>query len=124
MVIEQGPAGSMFRNEILAALPAREIEALRPLLNGVTLISGQVLHQPDNPITDVFFVEAGVVSLTSRLPSYSHHPESIGKHGEFGEHGSEPLDQRQQPRPRHGGDQIVKHAALPEQRVSAPFGGV
>jgi CRP-like cAMP-binding protein len=65
MTIEQGPAGSMFRNEILAALPAREIEALRPLLNGVTLISGQVLHEPDNPITDVFFVEAGVVSLTA-----------------------------------------------------------
>src|ERR1700730_15964950 len=52
MAIEQGPAGPMFRNEILAALPAREIEALRPLLNGVTLISGQVLHEPDNPITD------------------------------------------------------------------------
>jgi CRP-like cAMP-binding protein len=65
MIIEQGPTGSMFRNEILAALPAREIEALRPLLNGVTLISGQVLHEPDNPISDVFFVEAGVVSLTA-----------------------------------------------------------
>src|SRR5271166_4064313 len=60
----------------------------------------------------------------SRLPSFSHHPESIGKHGEFGEHGSEPLDQRQQPRLRHIGDQIVEHAALPEQRVSAPLGSV
>jgi CRP-like cAMP-binding protein len=65
MVIELGAAGSMFRNEILAALPAREIEVLRPHLNRVTLISGQVLHEPDNPITDVFFVEAGVVSLTA-----------------------------------------------------------
>ena len=65
MVTEQGPAGSIFRNEILAALPAKEIEALRPHLNRVTLTSGQVLHEPDNPITDVFFVEAGVVSLTA-----------------------------------------------------------
>jgi hypothetical protein len=39
-----------------------------------------------------------------RLPSFSQHPESIGKHGEFGEHRSEPLDQRQQPRAWHVGD--------------------
>src|SRR5450755_2641489 len=61
---------------------------------------------------------------SARALSRSRHPESIGEHGEFCEHGSEPLDQRQQPRLRHVGDQIVKHTALPEQRVSAPFGGV
>jgi hypothetical protein len=60
----------------------------------------------------------------SRLPSFSHHAESIGEHGKFREHDSEPLDQRQQPHLRHIGDQIVEHAALPEQRVSTPFGGV
>ena len=67
---------------------------------------------------------AANVSRPSRLPSFSHHAESIGKHGNFREHDSEPLDQRQQPRLRHIGDQIVEHAALSEQGVSAPFGGV
>jgi hypothetical protein len=64
------------------------------------------------------------VEVPSRLPSYSHDPESIGKHGEFCEHSGEPLDQRQQSRVRHIGDQIVEHAALAEQRVGAPLGGV
>ena len=54
------------------------------------------------------------VAQDSRLPSFSHHAESIGKHGNFREHNSEPLDQRQQPRLRHIGDQIVEHAPLPE----------
>ena len=40
----------------------------------------------------------------------------------IGPHGAVPG--RDQPSRRHGGDQILKHAALPEQRVSAPFGGV
>jgi hypothetical protein len=57
-------------------------------------------------------------------PLISHHRESIGEHGEFREHRSEPLGQRQQPRVWHVGDQVVEHAALPEQRVSATFGGV
>jgi hypothetical protein len=57
-------------------------------------------------------------------PLISHHPESISKHGDLCEHSGEPLDQRQQSRVGHIGDQIVEHAALPEQRVSAPLGGV
>ncbi len=40
---------------------------------------------------------------------------------DFGEHGGEPLDQRQQPLVWHRGDEIVKHAPLTEQRMSALF---
>src|SRR4051812_18214479 len=53
------------RNRILAALPIADIESLRPLLSYVTLVSGQVLHEPDTPIMDVFFVDEGVVSLAA-----------------------------------------------------------
>jgi len=66
----------------------------------------------------------GLLLAPSRLPSFSQHPESIGKHGELGEHGSEALDQGRQPRLRHIGDQIVEHAALPKQRVSPSLGSV
>jgi len=62
--------------------------------------------------------------VSSRLPSYSDDSESIGEDREFGEHGSVPLDQRQQSQFRHGGDQLVEHAALAEQRMGAVFGSV
>src|ERR1019366_3886559 len=60
----------------------------------------------------------------SRLPSFSDGSESIGKERQFGEHGSELLDQGQQPNLWHGGDQLVEHAALAEQRMSALLGGI
>ena len=34
---------------------------------------------------------AKIPSQKPRLPSFSHHAESIGKHGKFREHDSEPL---------------------------------
>ena len=60
----------------------------------------------------------------SRLPSFSHGPESIGKDGQLGEHSGEACDQRQQPGLRHGRNEFVEHAALPEQRVGTVLGGV
>ena len=56
---------AIFRNDILAALPLRDIEPLRPHLHHITLLSGQALHEPNSPITDVFFVDEGVVSLAA-----------------------------------------------------------
>jgi CRP-like cAMP-binding protein len=52
-------------NRILAALPGGELETLRAHLHRVTLTSSQVLHEANSPILDVFFVAAGVVSLTA-----------------------------------------------------------
>jgi CRP-like cAMP-binding protein len=54
-----------FRNAVLAASSIEDIEALRPHLHLVTLTSNQVLYESDSPITDVFFVEEGVVSLAA-----------------------------------------------------------
>ena len=31
----------------------------------MTMVSGQVLHEANSPITDVFFIENGVISLTA-----------------------------------------------------------
>jgi CRP-like cAMP-binding protein len=56
---------AIFRNRILSALPITEIELLRSHLSHVTLVSGQVLHEANSPITDVFFIENGVVSLAA-----------------------------------------------------------
>jgi CRP-like cAMP-binding protein len=61
-----------FRNEILSALPASDIELLRPHINRVTLVSGRILYEPDSPITDVFFVDEGVVSLTANTHDSGH----------------------------------------------------
>ncbi len=58
-------------------------------------------------------LQSQVEIQTSRLPSFSDRSESIGKHWKFGEHGGEPLDQRQQAVLGHGGDEFVEHAALP-----------
>jgi len=54
-----------FRNAILAASSPEDIDAMRPHLHRVTLTSNQVLYEMDSPITDVFFVEEGVVSLAA-----------------------------------------------------------
>ena len=56
---------AVYRNHILAALPISEIELLRPHLSRMTMVSGQVLHEANSSIADVFFIENGVVSLTA-----------------------------------------------------------
>ena len=58
-------SGPAIRNQLLSVLPADEAERLRPLLTHVTLVIGQVLHEPGTRIDDVFFMEQGVASLTA-----------------------------------------------------------
>lgn len=61
------PAGSVFRNELLAALPAEEMAALRPHLSRMPLVWQQVVHEAGSPIDQVFFLEAGVASVVADL---------------------------------------------------------
>jgi hypothetical protein len=56
---------AVYGNHILAALPIAEIQLLRPHLSRMTMVSSQVLHKENSPITDVFFIENGVISLTA-----------------------------------------------------------
>jgi CRP-like cAMP-binding protein len=53
------------RNRLLAALPQDVLASLRPHLKPVSLPCGRVLCDPEEPLTRVYFVEAGVVSLVS-----------------------------------------------------------
>ena len=57
------------RNRLLAAMPAADREALAPFLRPVNLASGQVLHEPGQPITNVHFPTAGAVSIVMLMLS-------------------------------------------------------
>lgn len=54
-------------NKILAALPAHEYERLREHLTPVALPLGQTLYDTEERITEVYFVNNGVVSLVADL---------------------------------------------------------
>jgi CRP-like cAMP-binding protein len=54
---------TMPRNRILAALPVDELDRIRPALEPVDLPLRQVISDPNRPITHVYFVEEGVVSI-------------------------------------------------------------
>jgi hypothetical protein len=82
MVSKLRARDASFRNEILCALPDSEINLLRPHLKQVALKSGEVLHEPNSPIKDVFFVEKGVVSLTA--DTHDHGQVEVGLTGREG----------------------------------------
>jgi hypothetical protein len=54
------------RNHLLAALPASELERLRPHLDPVSLPLKKVLITAGEPIPHAYFPEAGVGSLIAR----------------------------------------------------------
>lgn len=62
---DAGFGAAEFQNQILAALPAKDLDQLRPRLGRVTLVLGQVLHEAGNPIDDVYFLERGLASLVA-----------------------------------------------------------
>lgn len=53
------------RNGLLSALPEDELGYLRPGLQRVKVVLQQVLHEIDNPMEDVYFLEGGLASLTA-----------------------------------------------------------
>ncbi|MEO8203311.1 MAG: Crp/Fnr family transcriptional regulator [Betaproteobacteria bacterium] len=57
-------------NIILAALPAREFQKLRPALSEVTLNFADVLYEFGEPIADVYFPSACLVSLLTRADGH------------------------------------------------------
>ena len=54
-------------NRLLAALPAAELDVLRPDLEAVPLTPPGLIHEPDEPIAFVLFPHAGVVSLVRTM---------------------------------------------------------
>jgi CRP-like cAMP-binding protein len=55
------------RNDLLAALPADEYDALRPQLEDFTLTTKQELQAANAPVEHVYFVHWGVVSIVTEL---------------------------------------------------------
>ena len=58
-------------NLLLAALPGKEYQRLRPHLEEVTLAFGEVLYESGEIIRRVYFPNHGIVSLLSKAWSAS-----------------------------------------------------
>lgn len=56
-------------NALLRALPPDVLAAFDPYLTNVALAKGRVLHQPGQPIDQVYFVREGLVSLLAVMPT-------------------------------------------------------
>jgi CRP-like cAMP-binding protein len=58
----------VFRNRLLAVLPATDLNLLLPSLETVHLNARQVLEAPRTPIGHVYFIECGLVSVVGTAP--------------------------------------------------------
>jgi CRP-like cAMP-binding protein len=58
-------------NRILGALPPKEMDALRPLLETVRLACRQDLYEAGQPIDHVYFPHRGVISMVTVMPDGS-----------------------------------------------------
>ena len=58
---------SQYRNLFLKVLPARDMALLKPSLQFVDLPQGEVLSEPGKGVSDVIFLEAGMVSLLTTM---------------------------------------------------------
>jgi CRP-like cAMP-binding protein len=73
------------RNRLLAALLPEDLLTLRKHLERVPLVNGSVLFEADEPITHVYFIEAGVVSLTAAFQNGSTaEMATVGREGVVG----------------------------------------
>jgi CRP-like cAMP-binding protein len=61
--ISHNPVG----NKLLAALPREEYKRLRPYLEPVSLLFKQCIHEPNEPIDYVYFLNSGVASVLTVL---------------------------------------------------------
>jgi CRP-like cAMP-binding protein len=61
------PDGTPLRNRLLCALPATDYETIATGLRLVPTAVGVTLHQQGRPISDVYFPNGGVFSVTNRM---------------------------------------------------------
>jgi CRP-like cAMP-binding protein len=77
--------GARPRNQILAALPKRQLARLAPSLERVTLESKDVLFDPDQPITHVYFPEDCLISIVGIMADGSAvETATVGQEGMIG----------------------------------------
>src|SRR4051794_34563776 len=77
----RGPVG----NQLLAALPGRVYERLRPHLEAVSLGPKDVVYEPRGPIPHVFFPTSCAISLVAIMSDGSMYElATVGKEGMIG----------------------------------------
>jgi CRP-like cAMP-binding protein len=57
----------VYKNLFLSGLPPRDLALLKPSLQSVELPQGEVLGEPGKRVSDVVFLEAGIVSLLTQM---------------------------------------------------------
>jgi CRP-like cAMP-binding protein len=65
------PARPVPGNKLLASLPRADFDRLQPHLKTISLEPKQVLHPVNEPVREVFFLNAGVVSMTTVMANGS-----------------------------------------------------
>ena len=74
-----------YQNRLLAALPRAELEAIEPYLEHVDLERRMIAYDSERPITHVYFVEDGVISIVSLvLDKSAIETATIGREGMIG----------------------------------------
>lgn len=71
-------------NLLLRALPANELSSLQPHVETLSLGRGSILVDANEPLTHVYFVEAGVISLLAVLEHRSAAVAAVGREGAIG----------------------------------------
>jgi CRP-like cAMP-binding protein len=83
--LQKPPSHYATSNRILNALPRPGFERLTPYLERVNLSAEEVLYQPEQPITHVYFPDRGAVSLISVFEGGgSVEVGMVGNEGMFG----------------------------------------
>ena len=58
---------SLIPNQLLAALPKKEYQALRSQLEEIPLVFEQIIYKPEVAMSDVYFPNSGIISLLAGL---------------------------------------------------------
>jgi CRP-like cAMP-binding protein len=61
------PDGTRLQNRLLAALPAKAYANVEPHLQMNTAVAGHTLHSHGAPVTEVYFPNGGVFSVTNQM---------------------------------------------------------
>jgi CRP-like cAMP-binding protein len=78
------PGEGVQRNRLLGALPAEELDRIMPSLESVPLVDGMPIHEPNEPISHVYFPISGIVSLVSEMSEGTVEVGTIGREGMTG----------------------------------------
>jgi CRP-like cAMP-binding protein len=78
------PGEGIQRNRLLGAVPAQELERIMPSLESVPLVDGMPIHEPNEPISHVYFPISGIVSMVSEMPEGTVEVGTIGREGMTG----------------------------------------